>query len=173
MKKVLVAILALFMLFGSTVGFAEGIDLSGMSEEELKNLIDAARLEMTKYHPVIEEGMILYEDENIKMTYTGTMEIDMFDQLVLKVIVENNSEHNLIISCGNVSCNGWSIWDASIDVPAKKKAKTELTFMDAVESAELTAVEDVQDIECDIYYFDEDTWENIIEPVHVIWNFAG
>ncbi len=56
-------------------------------------------------------------------------------------------------------------------MPANKKAKEVFIFMDAQEAAEINSAEDVQDIECDLYYFDTDTWEDLLDKVHLIWLF--
>ena len=170
MKKVFSIVLAVLMLFGM-MAVAEGVDFSTLSEEELKELIDEARLEMTKYHPLVTEGTLLYEDENITITCTGPLELDEYGYLYVPVIVENHSDKNLSIILQNVSCNGWAIYDGFLDVPANKKAKEQAYFMDAATDAELESAEDVQDIEADLHYYDDETYENVIEPVHVAWSF--
>jgi len=170
MKKLVSVILVLVTLF-CTAAVAEGIDLSVMTEEELKALIDEARLELVKYHPEAAEGTILYEDENITITYTGPLELDEYGYLYVPVIVENHSDKNLSVILQNVSCNGWAIYDGFFDVPANKKAKEQAYFMDAATDAELTTAEDVQDIEADLQYNDTDTYERVIDPIHVVWTF--
>ena len=171
MRKLVALVMVVLMAFGS-VTCAEGIDLDGMSEEQLVALIDDARLALAKYHPSVADGTVLYEDENVRVTLVGAPEVDDYDSLLLNVIVENYSDHNLIIHLENTSCNGWSIYDSGVPVPANKKAKKTFDFMNAVIDAELASGEDVQDVEGDLYYFDSDTYDNIIDPVHVTWTFG-
>lgn len=172
MKKLITLVLTAVMMVSGMIAAAEGIDFSALSAEELQNIITQARFELTKYHPLAADGSILYEDENVRVTYTGAIVLDeMFDQMEIKVIVENLSEKNLNVALDNVSCNGWSIWEASVEVPAGKKAKESFFFMNAMTDAELAEAEDVKDIEADLYYYDSDTWDNVIDPVHVIWLF--
>ena len=84
---------------------AEEIDLRGMTEEQLIALINSACLELVKYHPSAEEGDVLYEDDNVRITLTRSPELDEFDSLLLHVILENDTDHNLTVSLRNVSCN--------------------------------------------------------------------
>jgi hypothetical protein len=73
----------------------------------------------------------------------------------------------------NSSCNGWDIMEGSISVNASKKAKDEITFYGAEEDADLTSVDEVEDITCIIRYFDEDDWNYSVEiDEPVIWLFA-
>lgn len=169
MKKIVALILVSLMLL-CTTATAESIDLSTMTKEELIALIDNARLELTKYLPVAEEGTVLHEDELVRITYTS-MELDDYDSLLLNVVVENLTDSNVYVSLQNASCNGWSVWEGVVEVPANKKAKVAFDFMDAVIDAELESVEDVQDIEGDLLVMDSDTYENLADEVHVLWNF--
>lgn len=172
MKKFLAVVLMVFLLVGCFPVYAESIDLSTMTEAELKALIDDARLELAKYHPAALDGTVLYEDENVKITFTGNIEVEKdYDQLAISVIIENYTDKNLGVAIENVSCNGWAIWESSIRVPANKKAKERFSFMNGVSDADLESVEDVQDIECDLRCYDTDTWDTVKEGVHVVWNF--
>ena len=171
MKRFLAVILMVFLMVGCFPVYAESIDLSAMSEEELKALIDDARLELTKYHPAVVAGTVLYEDENIKITVNGEIVIDDYDNMSINVIIENYSNMNLIISTANTSCNGWDIGDGTVSVSANKKAKDTFEFYDAAIDAELESAEDVEDITCSIHYFDEDTFEFSADSEVLTWTF--
>lgn len=171
MKKLVSMVLVVVMLVCGAAVYAEGIDLSGMTEEQLVALIDDARFALMKFHPSATDGSVLYEDESVRLILVDAPEVNEYDNLVLHVIVENMTDHNLMVSLDNLSCNGWSISDDSISVPAKKKAKETFEFYDAVVDAEIEKGEDVQDIEGDLYYFDTDTYDTLLEPVHFSWVF--
>lgn len=171
MRKFLAVFLISLMAFTGSIAVADTIDLSGLTADELQSVIDAARLELTKYHPSVSEGVVLHEDEYIRITHTGVVEIDMIGSLNVGVIVENLSDKNLLISVSNVSCNGWAIWDATASVPANKKAKTSLSFMSAATDAELATVDDLQDIEGDIVLIDESSFMSVGDTAHVLWTF--
>ena len=142
-----------------------------MTEEQLIALINSARLELVKYHPSAEDGAVRYEDDNVRITLTGSSELDDFDSLLLHVILENVNDHNLMVSLRTVSCNSWGIWDAVISVPANKRIKGDFDFMSAATDAELESGDDVQDVEADLYYDDSDTWDHIGGSAHVVWTF--
>lgn len=171
MKRLVSMVLAALMLLCGAAAYAEGIDLSGMTEEQLIALIDNARLELVKFHPSAVDGTVLYENDDVRITLTDGPELDIFDSLILHVIVENHTDHNLTVSLRNVSCNGWAIWDGTVSVPANKKLKGDFDFMSAAEDAELKSGDDVQDIEADLVYYDSDTWDDIGGPVHIVWTF--
>lgn len=172
MRRLFAAFLVFLMVFSGSAVMAEGVDLSAMSADELVALIDDARLELTKYLPAVADGTVLYEDENIKITLNGELEIEYGD-LIVPVIIQNYTDRNLIVSFQNASCNGWGVNEGTVSVNANKKAKDKIDFWNAEEDADLTSIDDVEDITCTIRYFDEDDWKysvDIEEPV--IWLFA-
>jgi hypothetical protein len=172
MRKLFAAFLVFLMVFSSSAVMAESVDLSAMTADELVSLIDDARLELSKYLPVVADGVVLYEDENIKITLNGEISIEYGD-LVVPVIIQNYTDRNLLIGLNNASCNGWDIMEGSLSVNASKKAKDEITFYSAEEDADLTSVDDVEDITCTIRYFDDDDWDYSVESDEpVIWLFA-
>lgn len=170
MKRILSALMVCVLLF--CCGFASAeVDLSKLSETELRALIDAAYLEMVKYHPAASDGSILDEDEYIRVIFTGKMELDMFDSLNISVIVENLTDKNIIIGFNDAACNGWAIWEATASVPANKKAKADLSFMNAVVDAELSDVSEVKEISCTLHCFDSDTIDTLFDSAPQIWYF--
>lgn len=170
MKKLLALMLALVVMMNAGAMAAE-VDLSAMSEEELLSLIDAARLELTKYLPCVTDGTLLYEDENVRITLDGELYME-YGSLVIPVVLENMSGMNLILSLDYPSCNGWDLMDATASVSANKKAKATFEFYSADEMAELASAADVQDITCSVRYFDEDTFETICESESITWVFG-
>lgn len=172
MRRLFAAFLAVLFCLGSSIAFADGIDFSSMTEQELLDVIDMARLELTKYQAYATDGTVLYEDEHIKITLNGDLEME-YASLVMHVIIENYSDKNLIISFDHASCNGWDIYEATASVNAQKKARCDVSFYDAGEAADLTGPEDVEDISCQIRYFDEDDWEFSVDSEEpLVWLFG-
>ena len=168
----LFALVLVSILMSCSVASAEAIDLTAMSQDELIALIDNARLELSKYLPYAEKGTVLYEDENIKITLNGEITFDDYDNMLVDIIIENYSSYNLLISTDNASCNGWDINSATASVSANKKAKATLDFYDAVIDADLSSVEDVEDITCSIRYFDSDGNGFRFTSEAIVWNFG-
>ncbi len=159
MRRVIAMMMAAFMLLSGACAAAQGIDLSGMTEAELIALIDAARLELTKYIPDVAEGDVLYEDEYLRVTFTGEIEVDMYGSLLVHIVAENRTEMDLMLTTSSASVNGWAVMDAAAEVPAMKKARIGFDFMDAVRAASIETPDEVKDITGELHYFDTDTWE--------------
>lgn len=162
MRKLFSLVLALLMLCSCSLAFAAEIDFSGMTQDELLNVIDQARLELTKFLPAVVDGTVLYEDENVKITLNGDIYME-YGALNIPVIVENYTDFDLIIGIEDSSCNGWDVGSATVSVSAGKKAKDEFAYYGADEDAELTSAEEVQDITGTLYYFDTETYDRLYE----------
>ncbi len=171
MKKIFALLLVVCTMLMSGMAFAEEIDLSAMTEEELWTLIANARMELGKYNPAIAEGDVFYEDENIKITLNSEPYIE-YETLTFDVIVENFTDMNIIASIDYCKINGWDNYGSTFSVSANGKAKTAMSFYDVVESCELGDVSELQDISGVISYFDEDTYETIYESETLNWMFG-
>lgn len=122
--------------------------------------------------PKPKTDLVLYKDSNILITSTGDIELSFMGTLEIGVIVENKSNRNIIISFDNVCCNDWALSSGEYaDIPAKKKARESLTFYNADEDANIDSIYDVKTIEMDMYYYDADTWADLIKPVHLKWEY--
>lgn len=155
------------------------IDLSGMSDGELQALIDAAKQELAgrtgaapESSDAVGDGSILYEDENLRITMNGVMELNDYGELVINVILENLTERNLIISLENASCNGWDVYEPVVSVSANGKSKDAFEFYDIETDAEISSADEVETIKGQIRYFDQDDYDFTVENSEfVTWNF--
>lgn len=165
MKKFVSVLMVIVSLFSITTAFAS-------TPEELIEIINQARLELTQYYEPVAKGTVLYEDENIKVTATGSPHFGDFISsfLYIDVIVENHSNKNLSIGFENASINGWAIDGTGEAIPAGKKAKGSLEFF-SMENTDITEASEVQEIEGTLYYFDSDSWNRIEEkPFYWLFN---
>lgn len=161
-----------YWLFGEIAAAADsGADLSNMTEEELWNIITSARMELGKYDPIIAEGGLFYEDENIRITLINTPYVE-YESLTLEVIVENFSSNNLLISVEDCKINGWDHYGASVSLSSSCKARTTLDFYDVVASCELGDASELQDISGVIDYSDSDTYDGIFTSGTYTWTFG-
>lgn len=156
----------------SKANSGEEFDLSALTEDELWDVIAAARMELGKYNPAIAEGVVLYEDENIKITLNADPYIDEYGTLTLAVIVENFTDMNIIASIDNCQINGWDCYGPTVSVTAGGKSKTEMDFYDVAEDAEVNDISELQEIKGVISYFDTDTYETIYESERQSWLFG-
>ncbi len=165
-----IALVVVLLIPACAMGAGQNYDK--MTEEELQSVIDQARLAMTKYHPLVEDGTVLFSDKSVSITYTGNCSIDMFGDFVADVVITNNTNSQILFSLEEASCNGWAV-DISVSpkIPAGKKAKGVIRIQDIAESTDITTIDDIKDIEAKIHYFDTTTFNNLIKPQRVVWNF--
>ena len=120
MIRKFLAIVFILMFSVVSCAYAE-IDLSEYSEAELRNLIQQARSELTKFNSPAEKGTVIYENEYVKITYSE-MRIEK-ESLKIYCILENKSSHNIIVRMDRTTCNGWDILDGTLLVSDSSKIR--------------------------------------------------
>lgn len=102
---------------------------------------------------------VLYEADGIKVT-AKSMEDSLFGPEI-KVLVENDSTQNVLITAVSVSANGYMMPGASLyaDVATGKKANESISLM----SSELdqSGIETVAELQFCLQISDSETWETI------------
>ena len=71
-----------------------------------------------------------------------------------------------------MSINGWQVAGSTASIFGGKKGKDEIYIFDAEESADLTDLDTLTDIDCTVSYFDEDDYDWEFEGASVTWTFA-
>lgn len=108
----------------------------------------------------IEKGTCFLNENGIVLTINGdpTSQTNWKGaQLVIPIIIENNSDKNIAVFIENSSINRWVCEsDLSGNVPAGKKKKSEISF--SMEDADISAVSEVEEIEFSIYAYDNNNW---------------
>ena len=173
MKKYVSIFLALLLLIAIPCeAFAEN-DFSAMSDEELRELFDAARNELASRSLKAEADTVLFDQGGVQAYLTGKYEINDYGDTVeldLEVVILNDSDHELYLDCDGSTVNGWEVmgWGISgISAGKKKKDNIELTISDA----SISTYEEVEDIEFVFTLFDAITYDVIdsIDPVIVFF----
>lgn len=173
MKKFAALVLALFMALGMTAAVAEesdALDLSGKTIDELIWIINQARAELAMRLPPVVDGTVLYQDDNVSITLNGEAYLED-GALFLPIVLVNHTNRNLLISFDDMSVNGWEVAGSTASVNGGKKAKDEIYIFDAEESADLTDLDTLTDIDCTVSYFDEDDYDWEFEGASVTWTF--
>ena len=95
---------------------------------------------------------VLYDADGVKVTATGYEDGWMGPEI--KILVENNSDKNVLVTSASVSANGYMMPYASLyaEVAAGKKANESLSIMSSEVLAELQFYLQIQDPE---------TWETV------------
>ena len=102
---------------------------------------------------------VLYEADGVKVTATGYEDGWMGPEI--KILVENDSSKNVLVTSASVSANGYMMPSAALyaEVAAGKKANETLTIM----SSELdqSGIEMLADLQFYLQIQDPETWETI------------
>ncbi len=172
MKKIIALIVVICTMMVGFCANAEGIDMTAMTDAELWNIIEQARIELrNRESDNVTDANIFYEDENIKITLTSDPYIE-YGVLTIDAIVENNTDKNLIISVENCQVNGWDVFGPVFSVSGNGKSKYPLEIYGIEEDTDIVDIADFKDMSGTIYYFDEDTFETIRETEKLHWMFG-
>lgn len=115
----------------------------------------------TQIKPDKNNDSVIYEDETVKITYTGIEESYSTD---VKLTIENLSEQKIIVQARDVSINGIMANPIfSSNVSAGKKANDSMSFYNLKDDG----IDKIETIELSFHIFDEDSWDTIIdtEPI--------
>ena len=110
---------------------------------------------------VTVEETVLYDQNDVKITLKSMSEGWL--GMEFKLLVENNTSHNIVLSAGLFVVNGITVsGSAYIDVAAGKKSNDELVFYTSeLEQAGITTISTVKAV--DAYVFDSDTYETMFD----------
>ena len=137
------------------------------TQEELIGIINNARLELTQFYPLVVNGSVLYEDENVKVTAIGTPYFDEYwnhgddyGTIYIDVVIENYTTNNIQCIFPEIAVNGWTLEGYSDEVMASKKIKSSIRI-DYIADTDLNAAEEIETIEGIFSYVNPDTWDTI------------
>ena len=167
MKKLISIILVISFVATFTVAFAA--DYSSMTDEQLKEQLDATRNELAKRGFVAKKKTVILEQAGIQIYINGDIYIDKDYSwsddyyLYIPVVVINDTTSNISIMVENPSMNGWTTQgaDSGTSTPAGKKAKGSLYF--SLEDADVETLEDFTDVEFTLTIYDSSTYKNIVK----------
>lgn len=172
MKRIFALCLALLMFIAIPCeAFADLPDFAAMSDEELQELVNAARNELARRVMAAEENTVLYDQGGIQIYLTGKQYVEDYgdsSSLYLEVVIINDSDKNIGIMMASSSINGWEIYGWGTDgISAGKKKKAEFEFN--ASDADVFAIEEVEDLEMQMNIYDGDTYETIskLDPITV------
>ena len=116
---------------------------------------------------VSEEGIVLYDANDVKVMGRYVSDDSFWGAAVL-LYLENNTEKNIVVSCENMSINGFMVTPYFHgDVYAGKMAVDEITILSS--DLEENGITDIEDIEVSFHIYDSDTYDTIAdsEPVSI------
>lgn len=139
MRKLIIAILILSML--PIVAFAD-VDVTAMTDQELKDLISACSAELLTRIETEPEGTLLFNEGGMRAYQTGEAYIDNQGLLRVPVTICNDLDERAAIMPKDETCNGWDIMsNGGAETKAKSKKKGEFTFW--VNKADVTDISQI------------------------------
>jgi len=159
MKKLLAVALALIML-ASTAAFAEPetIDLTVMTRDELRDLLNRTRAELFKYEIAIDGDTVIYDEEDLKVifrSYEVKKAKDGTTLMEFEYIIENKTDTDFRFYFDDVYINGWEKSGMIHgNVNAKKKSKEKVSLKD-MEEVEVTSQEELEEMEFKVSLYDD------------------
>lgn len=155
MKKLIACILILTCC--TSLAFAD-------TREDLIDIIDRARLLLTRFYPPVADGTVLYEDSNVKMTAIsqpyfeeGWNPGDDYGTIYIDVVIENYLDTNIQCIFHEIAVNGWTMEGYGEEVMANKKIKTSL-MIGYIAETDINSAEDIETIEGVFAYVNPTTW---------------
>ncbi len=163
------AIVVLFALF-ALPALSESIDVSALSDADLRQLIDDASSELI--HRVnsaddgvtFEAGVPLLSVEGYTVTLTGNYDFDAYDadyaQMALWVVVENNSTRSLGLRVDNAAANDWVVYCSGVpSIQPGQKIKDSLSLQ--MSDAGLFDFSELRTLALSLRVYDAETYEDV------------
>ena len=116
--------------------------------------------------PASPTGLVLYDANGVKITYKG-IETDMFGDINIKLLIENNTAKTIIVYNRDTSVNGFMIDGfLSSEITAGKKANASLSLWKSY--LDENEIESVEILETAFVVEDNDTWDTLFSTDTVV-----
>lgn len=164
MKKLLSLILVLLLFIPSTSALASNIDWQSMSDQEITDAINEARIELASRIPDSSDHMTIVNQDGIEVYLTRQYVVenpyaDKFD-LKLEAVAVNGTDQKVTISDNGSCINGWAVDTSGFyEVPAGRMQKGFITMR--LNDANISTFEEINDIEFVLYAYSNETYATI------------
>ena len=170
MRKLFALLLVLLLIGG--IAMADIVDYTGMTDEDIYQLIDSAKAE-------IERRDLIGNPENLTVFYEQgvTIVITSFESntdhwmykpaLVAQIKAVNTSDNDMSICIDNAAINGWEVdHDGMINLSAGHKEKARFEFN--LEDADVATADELETLEIKFYYYTPESRDVVYtDPVTV------
>ena len=174
-RVTIISILVMLMMLG-TMAAAE-IDLSGMTAEELTEVISKAGAELKKLEP-LDDASILYDKDGFTAAIDYVEINEQRDKIYIHLLLLNDTDYINAIWFSDVMINGWQVEDTGnaweTDVQPKTNSKAgEIDLEKVCELSGISSFDEIESIEVyGIVVFnyrgDDDIWYD----THYIMSFT-
>ena len=170
MKKMFSIFLILALLIPA-MAFAE-IDWTGMDSSTIQMEIDRARAEiLTRDIKTSDKGTIILDSDGLVVKLTDfSVEKSWDDTYTLKLnyTVANNSDKPMGFRTDSCYLNGWEVSGSLYsNLEAGKKAKEEESFYNVDVDAEVSSIEELEELEMTMLTFDPNTYMTETDGIKV------
>ena len=111
--------------------------------------------EVTEAETAEAINQVVYDDNNIKVTYTGIEETSR--KVEIKLLIENNTDYTCAVQNRNLSVNGYMISGSmNAVVSSQKKCNDSLSIYKS--SLEENKIDNIENIEFNLHFFNWDDW---------------
>lgn len=169
MKRLFAVLLAVCLITAGAYADVLTDDWKNATDVELQNALAEIQAEIqTRGRATQDAGDgTLYEGNGVKITMTGETHL-FVDLFYIGVIVENDSDRNIMVSVRDASVNGWETSTLSPGtVQAGNKKQADMTFN--IGKAGITTEDEIQNISFRLTILDSDSFELIGETEKITY----
>ncbi len=169
MKRLFAVLLAVCLITAGAYADVLTDDWKNATDAELQNALAEIQAELqTRGRATQDAGDgTLYEGNGVKITMTGETHL-FVDLFYIGVIVENDSDRNIMVSVRDASVNGWETSTLSPGtVQAGNKKQADMTFN--ISKAGIATEDEIQNISFYLTILDSDSFELIGETEKITY----
>jgi hypothetical protein len=114
-----------------------------------------------------EADQIIYDDNDIKITYKGYTQAGLFQSASFNFLIENNSDKDISVTSENVSVNDYTVSNFLYErIGANKKSNSGVELYDSV--LKLNDIETIGKIEFNLKFTDPNTYDTLFTSDKII-----
>lgn len=169
MKRLFAVLLAVCLITAGAYADVLTDDWKNATDAELQTAIAEIQAEIQKRGTATQdEGSgALYEENGVKIMMTGETRL-FVDLFYISVIVENDSDRNIMVSVRDASVNGWETSTLSPGtVQAGNKKQADMTFN--IGKAGIATEDEIRNISFYLTILDSDSFELIGETEKITY----
>lgn len=169
MKRLFAVLLAVCLITAGAYADVLTDDWKNATDTELQTALAEIHAEIQKRGTATQdEGSgALYEENGVKITMTGETRL-FVDLFYISVIVENDSDRNIMVSVRDASVNGWETSTLSPGtVQAGNKKQADMTFN--IGKAGIATEDEIRNISFYLTILDSDSFELIGETEKITY----
>lgn len=156
------AIFVLLLSLFSNLAFAE-LDVSSLTDEELKAIISKCSDELRSRHTTQEDGVLLFNQGGMRLYQIGEAEINPRGRINIPVMIYNDLEISASLNPVSVICNGIAVNGyCGSSLPPQSKSEAMLDF--STENLGLTSINDVESLTFGWSIYSLDKPGTVLEP---------